>query len=45
VRRLAAFSAATLAIAVMTAVPLRGVTDIRPELALLVGVEQRTAAA
>jgi len=45
VKRLAAFSAATLAIAVITAVPLRGVTDIRPELALLVAVEQRTAAA
>ncbi len=45
VRRLAAFSAATLAIAVITAVPLRGVTDIRPELARLVDVEQRTAAA
>ncbi len=45
VKRLAAFSAATLAIAVMTAVPLRGVTDIRPELAMLVAVEQRTAAA
>ena len=45
VKRLAAFSAVTLAIAVMTAVPLRGVTDIRPELARLVALEQRTAAA
>lgn len=45
VRRLAAFSAAALAIAVMTAVPLGGITDVRPELARLVEIEQRTAAA
>jgi rhomboid protease GluP len=45
VKRLAAISAATLAIAVITAVPLRGVTDIRPELAMLVEFEHRTAAA
>ena len=45
VRRLAAVSAATLAVAVLAAVPLRGFADVRPELALVVAVEERSAAA
>ena len=44
VRRLAAVSAATLAIALLVVVPLRGVADVRPEMALVVAVEARTAA-
>jgi rhomboid protease GluP len=44
-RRLAALSAATLAIAVLTAVPLRGFTDVRPALDHVIAVEERTAAA
>jgi rhomboid protease GluP len=45
VQRLAISAAATFAIAVMTAIPLRSVTDIRPELELLLALEQRTASA
>jgi rhomboid protease GluP len=45
VQRLAMSGAATFAIAVLTAVPLRSVTDIRPELELLVAFEEKTAAA
>jgi membrane associated rhomboid family serine protease len=44
-QRLAVVSGATLMIATLIVVPLRGVTDIRPELALLIAVEERTAAA
>ena len=43
--RLAAIAAAALVIVAIVALPLRGVTDIRPELALLVDLETRTAAA
>jgi len=45
VQRLAISAAATFVIAVITVIPLRSVTDIRPELELLVALEQRTAAA
>jgi hypothetical protein len=45
VQRLAMSAVATLAVAVITAVPLRSVTDIRPELQLLVALEEKTAAA
>jgi membrane associated rhomboid family serine protease len=43
VRRTAALVTATAAIAVVTALPLRGVADIRPEIARVVAVEDRTA--
>ena len=43
--RLAAIAAAALIIVAMVALPLRGVTDIRPELAFLVDLEARTTAA
>jgi membrane associated rhomboid family serine protease len=45
VRRVAATAAATLVLAVVTAVPLRGVTDARPEIERLIAVEDRTAGA
>ena len=44
-QRLATMAASAVAIAAIAALPLRGVTDIRPELDLLVALEQRTAAA
>jgi len=43
--RVAATVAATLAIAVASAVPLRGVADVRPELERVVALEDRTARA
>jgi rhomboid protease GluP len=45
VQRLAISAAATFTIAVIIAVPLRSVTDIRPELELLVAIEEKTASA
>jgi rhomboid protease GluP len=45
VRRLASVVAATAVLAVVCAVPLRGVFDARPELARVVAFEGRTAAA
>ena len=45
VRRAMAMAAATLAIAVVGAVPLRGVVDIRTEIAHVAAVEARTAGA
>lgn len=45
VQRLAMSAVATFAIALITAVQLRSVTDIRPEIELLVAIEQKTAAA
>lgn len=45
VQRLAMSAVATFVIAVITAVPLQSVTDIRPELQLLVALEEKTAAA
>jgi membrane associated rhomboid family serine protease len=45
VQRLAISAAATFVIAIIAIVPLRSVTDIRPELELLVSLEQRTTAA
>jgi len=44
-RRLAAASAATIAIAIAAAVPLRGMTDVRPELARIVALEAETSGA
>jgi membrane associated rhomboid family serine protease len=44
VRRIVAAAAATLLIAVGTAVPLRGLTDVRPGIERLVATEDRTAA-
>jgi membrane associated rhomboid family serine protease len=44
-RRVAAAMAATVAIAVAAAVVLHGVTDVRPEMARVVAVEDRTATA
>ena len=43
--RIAATMAATALVAVVSAVPLRGLTDIRPRVARLVSVENATAAA
>src|SRR5205085_9546267 len=43
--RVAATVAATLVIAVASAVPLRGVADVRPELERVVALEDRTARA
>jgi len=43
IRRLAATVAGTLAIAVAAAVPLRGLALVKPEIARVVDVEQRTA--
>jgi rhomboid protease GluP len=45
VRRLASVVAATAVLAVLCAVPLRGVFDARPELARVLAFEDRTAAA
>lgn len=45
VRRVAVAMAATAVIAIVTAVPLRGVTDARPEMARVISVEDRTASA
>ena len=45
VGRIAFAVAATIAIAVVTAVPMRGIADVRPELARVVAVESRTAKA
>jgi rhomboid protease GluP len=42
-RRTAAAFAASIAVAIITAVPLRGIVDVRPELTRLIGVERRTA--
>ncbi len=44
IRRLAAVSAATMAVAALAVVPLRGFDDVRPELALVAAVEERTVA-
>jgi rhomboid protease GluP len=44
-RRVAAAMAVTVAIAVASAVVLHGVTDVRPEMARVVAVEDRTASA
>jgi membrane associated rhomboid family serine protease len=44
-RRIAIATAAVLAIAVVTAAPLRGLADVRPELARVVAMEDRTAGA
>lgn len=44
-QRLALVTSATVVIAVVAHVPLRGFTDIRPELALLVALEEKTAGA
>ena len=44
-RRVAVAMGATAAIAIAAAVPLRGVTDARPEMARVVAVEDRTAGA
>jgi rhomboid protease GluP len=44
-QRLALVTSTTVAIAALAYVPLRGFTDIRPELAFLVAVEEKTAAA
>jgi membrane associated rhomboid family serine protease len=43
IRRVAVTSAAALFIAAVAAVPLRGVTDVRPEIERLAGIESRTA--
>jgi rhomboid protease GluP len=43
VRRVAATAAATLVLAVISAVPLRGVTDARPEIERLIAIEDRIA--
>ena len=43
VRRLAALVAATVAIVVASAVPLRGLVDVRPEIARIVASEDRMA--
>jgi hypothetical protein len=45
VPRIAFAVAATIAIALVTAVPMRGISDVRPELARVVDVEGRTASA
>jgi membrane associated rhomboid family serine protease len=45
VRRVAASLAAALVIAVGASVPLRGVTDVRPEMRRIVELEDRTSAA
>jgi rhomboid protease GluP len=44
-RRIAAVMAAAVAIAVASAIPLRGLIDVRPEIARVVAVEDRTASA
>jgi rhomboid protease GluP len=44
-KRVVVATVATLVIAAVTAVPLRGVTDARPEVLKLVALEERTAAA
>jgi membrane associated rhomboid family serine protease len=44
-RQVAAAMAAAAVIAVASAVPLRGVTDVRPEIERVVGLEDRTASA
>lgn len=43
--RLAGVTAATCVIVAIAALPLKGVTDVRPEIQLLVALEERTAAA
>ena len=43
IRRVAITSGAALFIAAVAAVPLRGVTDVRPEIERLAGIESRTA--
>lgn len=43
-RRVAIATVATMVVAAVTAVPLRGVTDARPEVLKLVALEERTAA-
>jgi membrane associated rhomboid family serine protease len=43
-RRMAVTAASTLFIAGVAAVPLRGVTDVRPEIARLAAMEERTSA-
>jgi rhomboid protease GluP len=43
-RRVAIATVATIVVAAVTAVPLRGVTDARPEVLKLVALEERTAA-
>jgi membrane associated rhomboid family serine protease len=45
VRRVAVAMGVTAAIAIAAAVPLRGVTDARPEMARVIAVEDRTAGA
>jgi hypothetical protein len=44
-RRVGAAAAAALVIALVYAVPLRGLTDVRPEIARLIEIEDRTASA
>ena len=44
VPRVAVTMAATVVVAIMSAVPLRGMADVRPEIARVLEVEQRTAA-
>jgi hypothetical protein len=43
-RRMAVTAASTLFIIGAAAVPLRGVTDVRPEIAQLAAIEERTSA-
>jgi membrane associated rhomboid family serine protease len=45
VRRVAVTMAVTVMVAVASAVPLRGVTDVRPEIARVLAVEESTASA
>ena len=42
-RRSSVAFAMSMAVAVITAVPLRGIVDVRPELTRLIGVERHTA--
>jgi membrane associated rhomboid family serine protease len=44
-RRVAHLTAAALVIAVLAAIPLRGISDVKPELERTVAIEDRTAAA
>jgi hypothetical protein len=45
VQRLALVTSGAMVIAVIVSVPLRGFTDVRPELALLVALEEKTVTA
>jgi hypothetical protein len=44
-RRIAACAALTVPLAIVFAIPVRGIADVRPEVGRLVALEQRTAAA